>query len=56
MRVLQEKSELSTRQKEIERWEQKVYDKKEDLTDLKAQMKEIRENQLRMAELKTRIK
>ena len=55
-KILQERSEVSTRQKELERWEQKVYDKKEELSDLKAQMKEIRDSQGRLAELKQQLK
>lgn len=55
MRILQERSELSTKQKELERWEQKVYEKKEELSDLKTQMKEIRDNQARLADLKAKL-
>ena len=55
MKILQERSELSTKQKELERWEQKVYDKKEELSDLKAQMKEIKENQIHLTKLKTQL-
>ena len=55
-RLLQEKAELGTRQKELERWEQKVYDKKEELTDLKAQMREIKDNQARLADLRKQLK
>lgn len=55
MKILQERSELSTKQKELERWEQKVYDKKEELSDLKAQMKEIKENQIHLTKLKAQL-
>lgn len=52
MKLLQQRSELGSKQKELERWEQKAYQKKEELSDLKAQMKDIRENQTRLAKLK----
>jgi cell division protein FtsL len=55
MKILKERSELSTKQKELEKWEQKVYEKKEELTDLKTQLKEIKENQIKLADLKSRL-
>jgi hypothetical protein len=55
MKILQERSELSTKQKELERWEQKVYDKKEELSDLKTQMKEIKDNQIHLSKLKSQL-
>jgi predicted nucleic acid-binding Zn-ribbon protein len=55
MKILQERSELSTKQKELERWEQKVYDKKEELSDLKNQMKEIKDNQIHLSKLKSQL-
>ena len=55
MKIRKERSELGTKQKELEKWEQKVYEKKEELTDLKTQLKEIKENQLKLAELKSRL-
>ena len=55
MKILQERSELGTKQKELQRWEQKVYDKKEELSDLKTQMKEIKDNQIYLAKLKSQL-
>ena len=55
MKIRKERSELGTKQKELEKWEQKVYEKKEELTDLKTQLKEIKENQLKLAELKSKL-
>jgi hypothetical protein len=56
MKILTEKSELSIKQKEIEKWEEKIYDRKTDITDLKQQLNEIKNNQIRMNELRKKAR
>ena len=56
MRVLQEKSDLAIKKREVEDVERKVLDKKAEIEDLRAQMKEIKENQVLMTSLREKIK
>ena len=44
-----EVNQLASKKRELETWEEKVYDKKAELTDLKAHLKEVKENQIKLA-------
>ena len=56
MQILQHKSDLAIKKREIEDWERQLLDQKEHIKNLKDQMKEIKENQILMTSLREKLK